>query len=659
MYVNERKDFDSRVAQGMKDVNGYRPSVGRMDAFSELVHAELQKYADERQVSAPINEDQVDSNQGEATPKVGDGNLAQWQIESRQRGRDYFINTVKPAIQSYLDVFNEVGAESLEKNRIKPDGMTPRQWLDSFVNRQSTWDKGRKTNQTGIQYLSIKDLWPYESGVGERLRKSMLAAVKALKNSPMMTSDWLADAYGESIANSDESLQVEAAQQIETPKEFDADEGPHEWSVIKAHSEWRNKLAQNEQRFFFDGMNYGTIIDTHRAEDRSGKDKWRTSDGMLHEKLAAAKAHEIETLTKPRLIENGYLIDDRPVEVAPKEQSFEDMLDSVLDQELGVEQAPVSENPVSPKIEEVDSAPAEYNPKRTAAAAGASAIKNTGSSLANAAKGLNALFAVKPGTLGSGPVFDEDTYEQAKPYFKMAVADLKLAAMDMRDMIVALVRGLVANGLDRTAIKGMSPYLERFVQDTLTNPADASKIKETSETPDSVIGKWVLRRPDSGRLIRDMITRKPIFYASKEDAQKAADGIARTDKPKTLRMSLTNVAAPIWNEIARTQKLKTAWAKKVFSLDDQAITELENKEYQSLKEKVGATVASAYLNVKPLLLENQAISRYIQAKQDQSLRIAMPEIVTLSEAAMLASMDSPLSQTQQQSLMSLLKADLI
>ena len=77
------------------------------------------------------------------------------------------------AMDNYLRAFDAFGADRLERNRVKPAGMTAREWLESYVARQSTWDKGRKTGLTGIQALSGKDLWPTDDGSGERLRKAM------------------------------------------------------------------------------------------------------------------------------------------------------------------------------------------------------------------------------------------------------------------------------------------------------------------------------------------------------------------------------------------------------------------------------------------------------------------------------------------------------
>ena len=119
-------------------------------------------------------------------------------------------------------------------------------------------------------------------------------------------------------------------------------------------------------------------------------------------------------------------------------------------------------------------------------------------------------------------------------------------------------------------------------------------------------------------------------------------------------MALTSVAAPIWNEIARTQKLRTEWAKKAFSLDGMAMAELEDREWKTLMQTVDSEVASAVVRMKPLLLESVAISKYTQAHPEY--RQALPEVVSISEAVMLASMDYPLNPSQQKQLHKLLQA---
>ena len=121
-------------------------------------------------------------------------------------------------------------------------------------------------------------------------------------------------------------------------------------------------------------------------------------------------------------------------------------------------------------------------------------------------------------------------------------------------------------------------------------------------------------------------------------------------------MALTSVATAVWNQIAETQKLKTAWAQKVFALNPEEMQQAEDKEYKALARTVGHDVAASYQDVKPLLLENEAISRFTQAQP--MYREALPELTSIAEALILASMERPLSQTQQKLLRRLLAADL-
>ena len=121
-------------------------------------------------------------------------------------------------------------------------------------------------------------------------------------------------------------------------------------------------------------------------------------------------------------------------------------------------------------------------------------------------------------------------------------------------------------------------------------------------------------------------------------------------------MSLTSVAAPIWNEIAKTQELKTAWARKAFAMTADEMAALEDAMYQTLMKQNNHQVVSAYLDAKPILLERKAISAHLQKHPE--LRNALPEVTTVAEAVSLVSMDRPLSRSEQAKLTQLLKADL-
>lgn len=121
-------------------------------------------------------------------------------------------------------------------------------------------------------------------------------------------------------------------------------------------------------------------------------------------------------------------------------------------------------------------------------------------------------------------------------------------------------------------------------------------------------------------------------------------------------MSLNSIATPIWNEIAKTQQLRTEWGKKAFALDQAGMVDLVEKEYLELKKQgIPVETCKAFLDLKPLLLENVAISRHIQQTDNPSLRQALPEVTTINEAVILASRDQPLTTFQQRQLSELLK----
>jgi hypothetical protein len=126
-----------------------------------------------------------------------------------------------------------------------------------------------------------------------------------------------------------------------------------------------------------------------------------------------------------------------------------------------------------------------------------------------------------------------------------------------------------------------------------------------------------------------------------------------------VKMSLTSVPQEVWNEIAETQELATKWAQEVFPLTGEfAIAQQEGKEYEALRNKgIAQKIAAAYLDVKPLLLENVAISRHILQTDQLQLRSALPEVTTVSEAVMLASLDRRLTPLQQKQLEKLLQKD--
>lgn len=119
---------------------------------------------------------------------------------------------------------------------------------------------------------------------------------------------------------------------------------------------------------------------------------------------------------------------------------------------------------------------------------------------------------------------------------------------------------------------------------------------------------------------------------------------------------MLNVAAPLWNEIARTETLETAWARKAFRMTGQQILEEHEREGAALRaRKLSAVVIARYLEMKPLLLECAAISSFLHRKNRAELRATFPEVTSPEEAAMLVASSEPLTPTQTQQLIALLR----
>lgn len=111
---------------------------------------------------------------------------------------------------------------------------------------------------------------------------------------------------------------------------------------------------------------------------------------------------------------------------------------------------------------------------------------------------------------------------------------------------------------------------------------------------------------------------------------------------------------PIWNEIAKTQPLKTKRWAALFKATD--LPPAVEPLYREL-EAAGADdrTCRAYLLVAPLLHENLAISRYVESTGRDSLRSSMMELTTVNEATILASQEFSLKPSQQAKLRKLLQ----
>ncbi|MFH2033376.1 MAG: hypothetical protein ABIJ26_01550, partial [Candidatus Margulisiibacteriota bacterium] len=107
--------------------------------------------------------------------------------------QSYFENNVVRPLKDFFAAVDSMGRERLVKAGVMPDENATK-WLASVMRQESSWAKGgRKTGITGIQMLSQKGLWPTKDEAGENLRKSMLAAVQALRKAPGYSNDWVSN----------------------------------------------------------------------------------------------------------------------------------------------------------------------------------------------------------------------------------------------------------------------------------------------------------------------------------------------------------------------------------------------------------------------------------------------------------------------------------
>lgn len=110
----------------------------------------------------------------------------------------------------------------------------------------------------------------------------------------------------------------------------------------------------------------------------------------------------------------------------------------------------------------------------------------------------------------------------------------------------------------------------------------------------------------------------------------------------------------VWNKIAETQPLRTKFAKRLFHLNtDQMETALAKEEDKLVAKGLEPATAAAYLVVAPLLWENEAIAAFV--RENPGTMGALPNLVDVSEAVMVASADYPMTASQQEKLAELLR----
>lgn len=116
--------------------------------------------------------------------------------------------------------------------------------------------------------------------------------------------------------------------------------------------------------------------------------------------------------------------------------------------------------------------------------------------------------------------------------------------------------------------------------------------------------------------------------------------------------------AMIWNQIAKTQPVASAYWRSLMEMNQDDLTKaLDKLEIELAAKGADATVIRAYVLVAPLLKENVAISRYLEAKQSPDLRLCLPELTSINEAVAMATQEYLLKPSQQERLAQFLKTD--
>ena len=106
----------------------------------------------------------------------------------------------------------------------------------------------------------------------------------------------------------------------------------------------------------------------------------------------------------------------------------------------------------------------------------------------------------------------------------------------------------------------------------------------------------------------------------------------------------------IANQISKTQKFRNPKMARLFSATEEEAELIEIEEREKIGELSGDQVARGWIMYAPLLFEHAAITNFIREKGSYYLRAMMPEILTSSEAALIAQKDIMLTEEETMAL---------
>lgn len=118
---------------------------------------------------------------------------------------------------------------------------------------------------------------------------------------------------------------------------------------------------------------------------------------------------------------------------------------------------------------------------------------------------------------------------------------------------------------------------------------------------------------------------------------------------------MTNVAAPVWNQIAREQPLETEAAKLAFAMDQDQLAKLEDR-WAAQERQAGTpeNLVGRVITCLPLVVESFAIQQFVS--QHPQFRDAFPEMNSPEEAASLMQLEWRLTDEERETLTKVLSS---
>ncbi len=121
---------------------------------------------------------------------------------------------------------------------------------------------------------------------------------------------------------------------------------------------------------------------------------------------------------------------------------------------------------------------------------------------------------------------------------------------------------------------------------------------------------------------------------------------------------MTHVPQEVWNQIAVEQPLQSQFAQSYFTMKPADIEDnLEFIQRKLFRFVNNVGIVLGYFHAMPLLVENEAIRKYLAYNKTKELEEALPPLASPGEAAVLMGKEYSLNPLEQETLKTLLELD--